>query len=125
MQTFLNEIFFGRFDADASPETRTYFDCFCVVANGIGVSPFVYARPLELDMCGVVYTQSDPSGNKLKELIMEKGITNSVVDYLKTKVPAKLYVNQFSRAFNATLYDHFCVVDMIHGLCVCSSMLGF
>ena len=45
-----------------------------------------------------MHTQSDPSGNKLKELIMEKGITNSVVDYLKTKVPAKLYVvNQSSR----------------------------
>ena len=66
------------------------------------MSPFVCARPLELDMCGV-HTQSDPSGNKLKELIMEKGITNSVVDYLKTKVPAKLYVIQSSHAFNETL----------------------
>ena len=34
--------------------------------------------------------QSDPSGNKLKELIMEKGITSSIVNYLQTKVPAKL-----------------------------------
>jgi E3 ubiquitin-protein ligase UBR4 len=60
---------FDQFDAHVSPETRTYFDCFCVVANGIG---------------------NDPSGNKLKELIMDKGITSSVVNYLKTKVPAKL-----------------------------------
>jgi E3 ubiquitin-protein ligase UBR4 len=60
---------FDQFDAQVSPETRTYFDCFCVVTNGIG---------------------SDPSGNKLKELIMEKGITSSIVNYLQTKVPAKL-----------------------------------
>ena len=28
-----------RFDVHASAETRNYFDCFCLVANGIGVSP--------------------------------------------------------------------------------------
>ena len=95
-----------RFDAQVSPETRTYFDCFCVVTNGIGVSPFhcYYFTCQPLISQGVFFpcrvmscelylyciVQSDPSGNKLKELIMEKGITSSIVNYLQTKVPAKL-----------------------------------
>ena len=54
----------------------------------------VCVRKRERDWCIILLCvcvcQSDPSGIKLKELIMEKGITSSAVEYLRTKVPPKL-----------------------------------
>ncbi|XP_064395390.1 E3 ubiquitin-protein ligase UBR4-like isoform X5 [Halichondria panicea] len=69
LQHFEPYLNFEKFDLHQSAENTLYLDCFCVVAAGIG---------------------KDASGEKLKDLAKETGLTPAAVAYLKSKVPSKI-----------------------------------
>lgn len=86
-----------RFDLEKAPEHALYLDCFCVVATGIGVSPTIISYhdiylfySIVLNYVILLCTfQTDASGEKLKDLVIEMKLTPSAVDYIRNKTPDK------------------------------------
>ena len=77
---------FSAFDSQHSPENALYLDCFSVVANGISVSYYVDNMKLISSKF-----QNDASGEKLKDLMIEKNMVHSGIVYIKEHVPDQRY----------------------------------
>ena len=89
---FVPYLDFSAFDNQHSPENALYLDCFSVVANGISVSNVVHVSHVQLiDHYCLVYHlfQNDASGEKLKDLMIEKNMVHSGIAYIKEHVPDK------------------------------------
>ena len=108
--------YFFRFDTEKNPENALYLDCFCVVANGIGVSTYVN---LLVNKITILFSQNDASGEKLKDLAIEMNLTPSALEYIKTKVPDKGLVVQHSTSFKVLFSDtipyfiHFFLISVL------------
>lgn len=64
---------FLRYDEEHSADDKVFLDCFCKIAAGI---------------------KNNSNGHQLKDLILQKGITQSALDYMKKHIPnAKKYVS--------------------------------
>lgn len=55
-----------RYDEEHSAEDKVFLDCFCKIAAGI---------------------KNNSNGHQLKDLILQKGITQSALDYMKKHIP--------------------------------------
>lgn len=61
-----------RYDEEHSADDKVFLDCFCKIAAGI---------------------KNNSNGHQLKDLILQKGITQSALDYMKKHIPnAKKWV---------------------------------
>lgn len=58
--------FFLRYDEEHSADDKVFLDCFCKIAAGI---------------------KNNSNGHQLKDLILQKGITQSALDYMKRHIP--------------------------------------
>lgn len=56
-----------RYDEDHSGDDKVFLDCFCKIAAGI---------------------KNSSNGHQLKDLILQKGITQSALDYMKKHIPS-------------------------------------
>lgn len=56
-----------RYDEDHSGDDKVFLDCFCKIAAGI---------------------KNNSNGHQLKDLILQKGITQSALDYMKKHIPS-------------------------------------
>ena len=62
----------SRYDEEHSADDKVFLDCFCKIAAGI---------------------KNNSNGHQLKDLILQKGISQSALDYMKKHIPnAKKYV---------------------------------
>lgn len=62
---------FYRYDEEHNADDKVFLDCFCKIAAGI---------------------KNNSNGHQLKDLILQKGITQSALDYMKKHIPsAKKY----------------------------------
>lgn len=57
----------SRYDEDHSGDDKVFLDCFCKIAAGI---------------------KNNSNGHQLKDLILQKGITQSALDYMKKHIPS-------------------------------------
>ncbi|KAK5619189.1 E3 ubiquitin-protein ligase ubr4 [Crenichthys baileyi] len=57
---------FDKYDEEHSGEDKVFLDCFCKIAAGI---------------------KNNSNGHQLKDLILQKGITQSALDYMKKHIP--------------------------------------
>ncbi|TRY87094.1 hypothetical protein DNTS_009169 [Danionella cerebrum] len=57
---------FDKYDEEHSPDDKVFLDCFCKIAAGI---------------------KNNSNGHQLKDLILQKGITQSALDYMKKHIP--------------------------------------
>lgn len=57
---------FLRYDEEHSADDKVFLDCFCKIAAGI---------------------KNNSNGHQLKDLILQKGITQSALDYMKKHIP--------------------------------------
>uniref|UniRef100_M4AWS3 Ubiquitin protein ligase E3 component n-recognin 4 n=1 Tax=Xiphophorus maculatus TaxID=8083 RepID=M4AWS3_XIPMA len=57
---------FDKYDEEHSAEDKVFLDCFCKIAAGI---------------------KNNSNGHQLKDLILQKGITQSALDYMKKHIP--------------------------------------
>lgn len=57
---------FPRYDEEHSADDKVFLDCFCKIAAGI---------------------KNNSNGHQLKDLILQKGITQSALDYMKKHIP--------------------------------------
>lgn len=57
----------SRYDEDHSGDDKVFLDCFCKIAAGI---------------------KNSSNGHQLKDLILQKGITQSALDYMKKHIPS-------------------------------------
>ncbi|KAM6976924.1 E3 ubiquitin-protein ligase UBR4 [Aplochiton taeniatus] len=57
---------FDKYDEDHSADDKIFLDCFCKIAAGI---------------------KNNSNGHQLKDLILQKGITQSALDYMKKHIP--------------------------------------
>ncbi|KAL1020637.1 hypothetical protein UPYG_G00002740 [Umbra pygmaea] len=57
---------FDKYDEEHSADDKVFIDCFCKIAAGI---------------------KNNSNGHQLKELILQKGITQSALDYMKKHIP--------------------------------------
>lgn len=65
-------LFVYRYDEEHNADDKVFLDCFCKIAAGI---------------------KNNSNGHQLKDLILQKGITQSALDYMKKHIPsAKKYV---------------------------------
>lgn len=58
---------FPRYDEDHSGDDKVFLDCFCKIAAGI---------------------KNNSNGHQLKDLILQKGITQNALDYMKKHIPS-------------------------------------
>ncbi|XP_055254807.1 E3 ubiquitin-protein ligase UBR4 [Moschus berezovskii] len=58
---------FDKYDEDHSGDDKVFLDCFCKIAAGI---------------------KNNSNGHQLKDLILQKGITQSALDYMKKHIPS-------------------------------------
>ncbi|KAF3820259.1 hypothetical protein GH733_015768 [Mirounga leonina] len=58
---------FDKYDEDHSGDDKVFLDCFCKIAAGI---------------------KNSSNGHQLKDLILQKGITQSALDYMKKHIPS-------------------------------------
>lgn len=58
--------FLCRYDEEHSADDKVFLDCFCKIAAGI---------------------KNNSNGHQLKDLILQKGITQSALDYMKKHIP--------------------------------------
>lgn len=56
-----------RYDEDHSGDDKVFLDCFCKIAAGI---------------------KNNSNGHQLKDLILQKGITQNALDYMKKHIPS-------------------------------------
>lgn len=64
-------LFIFRYDEEHNADDKVFLDCFCKIAAGI---------------------KNNSNGHQLKDLILQKGITQSALDYMKKHIPsAKKY----------------------------------
>lgn len=59
--------FARRYDEDHSGDDKVFLDCFCKIAAGI---------------------KNNSNGHQLKDLILQKGITQNALDYMKKHIPS-------------------------------------
>lgn len=59
--------FSPRYDEDHSGDDKVFLDCFCKIAAGI---------------------KNNSNGHQLKDLILQKGITQNALDYMKKHIPS-------------------------------------
>lgn len=59
-------LYFLRYDEEHSADDKVFLDCFCKIAAGI---------------------KNNSNGHQLKDLILQKGITQSALDYMKKHIP--------------------------------------
>uniref|UniRef100_A0A672LJA4 Ubiquitin protein ligase E3 component n-recognin 4 n=1 Tax=Sinocyclocheilus grahami TaxID=75366 RepID=A0A672LJA4_SINGR len=57
---------FDKYDEEHSADDKVFLDCFCKIAAGI---------------------KNNSNGHQLKDLILQKGITQSALDYMKKHIP--------------------------------------
>ncbi|XP_028980055.2 E3 ubiquitin-protein ligase UBR4 isoform X4 [Esox lucius] len=57
---------FDKYDEEHSADDKVFIDCFCKIAAGI---------------------KNNSNGHQLKDLILQKGITQSALDYMKKHIP--------------------------------------
>ncbi|XP_019723619.1 E3 ubiquitin-protein ligase UBR4-like [Hippocampus comes] len=57
---------FDKYDEDHSADDKVFLDCFCKIAAGI---------------------KNNSNGHQLKDLILQKGITQNALDYMKKHIP--------------------------------------
>ncbi|KAK7896704.1 hypothetical protein WMY93_022029 [Mugilogobius chulae] len=57
---------FDKYDEEHSADEKVFLDCFCKIAAGI---------------------KNNSNGHQLKDLILQKGITQSALDYMKKHIP--------------------------------------
>lgn len=55
-----------RYDEEHSADDKVFLDCFCKIAAGI---------------------KNNSNGHQLKDLILQKGITQNALDYMKKHIP--------------------------------------
>lgn len=60
-------VLFLRYDEDHSGDDKVFLDCFCKIAAGI---------------------KNNSNGHQLKDLILQKGITQNALDYMKKHIPS-------------------------------------
>lgn len=66
--SFSDSAFFSpRYDEDHSGDDKVFLDCFCKIAAGI---------------------KNNSNGHQLKDLILQKGITQNALDYMKKHIPS-------------------------------------
>ncbi|KFO19168.1 E3 ubiquitin-protein ligase UBR4 [Fukomys damarensis] len=58
---------FDKYDEDHSGDDKVFLDCFCKIAAGI---------------------KNNSNGHQLKDLILQKGITQNALDYMKKHIPS-------------------------------------
>ncbi|XP_072569550.1 E3 ubiquitin-protein ligase UBR4 isoform X8 [Paramormyrops kingsleyae] len=58
---------FDKYDEEHSVDDKVFLDCFCKIAAGI---------------------KNNSNGHQLKELILQKGITQNALDYMKKHIPS-------------------------------------
>ncbi|XP_044524637.1 E3 ubiquitin-protein ligase UBR4 [Gracilinanus agilis] len=58
---------FDKYDEDHTGDDKVFLDCFCKIAAGI---------------------KNNSNGHQLKDLILQKGITQSALDYMKKHIPS-------------------------------------
>ncbi|EPQ18169.1 E3 ubiquitin-protein ligase UBR4 [Myotis brandtii] len=58
---------FEKYDEDHSGDDKVFLDCFCKIAAGI---------------------KNNSNGHQLKDLILQKGITQNALDYMKKHIPS-------------------------------------
>lgn len=56
-----------RYDEEHSGDDKVFLDCFCKIAAGI---------------------KNNSNGHQLKDLILQKGITQNALDYMKKHIPS-------------------------------------
>lgn len=77
-------VFAFRYDEEHSADDKVFLDCFCKIAAGI---------------------KNNSNGHQLKDLILQKGITQSALDYMKKHIPcAKKY--EMSKYNTYIIYMH-------------------
>lgn len=64
LQTLLST---PRYDEEYSGDDKVFLDCFCKIAAGI---------------------KNNSNGHQLKDLILQKGITQNALDYMKKHIPS-------------------------------------
>lgn len=70
-QYFFPVCLFFRYDEEHNADDKVFLDCFCKIAAGI---------------------KNNSNGHQLKDLILQKGITQCALDYMKKHIPsAKKY----------------------------------
>lgn len=63
----LGPFLLSRYDEDHSGDDKVFLDCFCKIAAGI---------------------KNNSNGHQLKDLILQKGITQNALDYMKKHIPS-------------------------------------
>ncbi|MGH0168045.1 UNVERIFIED_CONTAM: hypothetical protein FKN15_073672 [Acipenser sinensis] len=80
---------FDKYDEEHSADDKVFLDCFCKIAAGI---------------------KNNSNGHHLKDLILQKGITQNALDYMEKHLPSAKKYDEEHSADDKVFLDCFCKI---------------